>query len=403
MKKIIFFVCVALLLFANSVFAEKMDQSQIKYEQQIGNLNEIGEITEKPLDQVCYFHEVLGETDKEDIAFGTIVSNGKAADIRYEDLQKFLDTYWNFTYEREIAPLQAYINIDDTYIKLWNKDKSKSYIIYDNSNVALGTFGEPTQSHGETKTNYLWYSPVIGNGRTALYSAFETVRHTYFDKNHDGYFEAQRDITEADKIELPTTNLLPISGASEWAKPEIQKAAACNLLIYEITDKYQENITRLDFCKLAQKLIATEFCPYTDTRIGFANAINKIIDEKGLRENNIVFSDCADSAVDFMARAGIVNGMGDGTFAPDDYITREQAATVLYNIAKFLGIKTIPDISYEQYYYDLDKISDWAVDCVIYMNLMNIMNGESDGYFYPQNYYTAEQAVATMVRLYECY
>ena len=34
--------------------------------------------------------------------------------------------------------------------------------------------------------------------------------------------------------------------------------------------------------------------------------------------------------------------MGDGTFAPDEYITREQAATILYRMAEFLGNKTIP-------------------------------------------------------------
>lgn len=42
-----------------------------------------------------------------------------------------------------------------------------------------------------------------------------------------------------------------------------------------------------------------------------------------------------------MAAAGIVQGMDDGSFAPDKSITREEAAAILYRMAEFLGNKTI--------------------------------------------------------------
>lgn len=258
---------------------------------------ENGETKEEPLGNMGYFYKALGETKKENITHGTIVSGGKAADIRSEDLRKFLDVYWNFAnYERVIAPLDAYYNIDETYIKLWNKDEKRSYVIYNNSAIIVGQFGEQTQSHGTEKINYVWYRPAVSNGANALYNAFEKVRHTYFDKQYEGYFEAQREITEDDRANIPTNNILPIDGADDWAKPEIQRAAACNLLVYDMTGKYRENITRKDFCRLIYRLVATEFNPSSDSRMGCRTVIQDVINERQMSDkvNSVYFSDCVD-------------------------------------------------------------------------------------------------------------
>ena len=48
-------------------------------------------------------------------------------------------------------------------------------------------------------------------------------------------------------------------------------------------------------------------------------------------------------------------------------------------------------------------ISDWARESVSIMNSMKIMEGVSDTEFAPKGNYTVEQAIATMVRLYNCY
>ena len=54
-------------------------------------------------------------------------------------------------------------------------------------------------------------------------------------------------------------------------------------------------------------------------------------------------------------------------------------------------------------YIDESEISDWAKSSVACMNAMGIMNGVSEVVFSPKGNYTVEQAIATMVRLYECY
>lgn len=363
-----------------------------------GVLNlENGEMKEKELDALGYFYKVIGQQQKEDIAYATIVyADNKAADISDEDLKNFIDVFWNFDYERVIAP-NTYQNTGDIYyIKIWNKEKTKDYIIYPDSGVVVGSYGDPCESHGETKENYVWYLPVVGNGRNALYNAKQTLWHNYKDKT--------RDITDADKLSVPTNNILPLDDASDWAKPEIQKAAACNLLPYELTDKYQSNITRKEFCDLIYRLVATEFSPDSDSRMGQWSAIDSVIYERQLTDkvNSVSFSDCEDDKIKFLSGAGIIYGMGDGTFAPDESITREQASTILYRTAEFLGNKSIIGPHNVVYYYDEGEVSDWAINAVRIMKDMGIMKGVTESSFEPKGKYTVEQAIATMVRLYEC-
>ena len=202
--------------------------------------------------------------------------------------------------------------------------------------------------------------------------------------------------------------MLSMNGSSAWAKAEIEKAAAYNLLVYDLTGKYKNDITRKEFCYLAFKTIITEFDPTTDSRMGEWSVANRMLDERGLRDsfNKVNYTDYTDDKIKFLTSIGIINGMGDGTFAPDEHITREQAATILYRMAEFLdkipavqpGGAGYPSI-YD--YTDAESISDWARNAVMTMKKMGIMNGVIDYLFLPGRNYTVEQAIATMVRLYE--
>lgn len=349
------------------------------------------------------FHNVLGLNDINDIAYGVIVENTekRCADIDYEDLREWLEVYWNFNFERVIAPMGAY-NMEDNYIKLWNKDKSKAYTVFPNSGVIAGRYGEPYESHGETKANYIWYLPVMGNSRNALNSADMKLNFTYLRKVQEVEYkgEKQRKLTAEDEISFSKNNLLNTSNASEWAKYEIQKASACNLTVYDLTESYTDNITRKDFCKLAYRNIATEFSPYSDSRLGSGMVMQDILAEKGLSLDN-GFTDCNDTQIAAISAMGIIQGMGDGTFAPEEYITREQAAAILCRMAEFLGNKTIPTAA-KISYTDENEISEWAKASVACVNAMGIMNGISEKEFAPKQTYTVEQAIATMLRLYEC-
>lgn len=350
------------------------------------------------------FHNVLELNSIEDIGSAVIVRNdGKCADIENEDLKEWLNIYWNFApYDRVIGPYNIDIS-NDYYIKMWTKDKTKAFIVYPNSGVVVGAYGTPCESHGKTKKNYVWYLPYIGNGRNALYLANTKLTQKYINEKNDGFINTLRDITPDDSEVVPTVNLLNTEGASDWAKVEIEKAASCNLLPYELTEKYTNSITRKEFCGLIYRLIATEFSPNSDSRQGQWFAIDNVIYERKLTDkvNAISFSDCEDDKIKFLSGAEIIYGIGNGMFAPDECITREQAATILFRTAEFLKNKTMPTAA-KVLYADGKEISDWAQSAVASMGTMGIMNGVSETEFSPKGNYTVEQAIATMVRLYEC-
>ena len=167
---------------------------------------------------------------------------------------------------------------------------------------------------------------------------------------------------------------------------------------------YTRSITRKEFCDLIYRLTATEFNPIADSRKGQQDAIKQVIAERQLEDkiSEVSYSDCDDEKIKFLSGAGIIYGMDDGTFAPDDNITREQAAAILYRTAGFLGNKTIVEPNGTTF-DDVKLISDWARESVSIMNSMKIMEGVSDTEFAPKGNYTVEQAIATMVRLYNCY
>lgn len=343
----------------------------------------------------------------DEIKFGVIVNNTekKCADIEYDDLKNWLDVYYGFNYyNRVAAPLGAF-GISGNYVKLWNEDKSKSFVVYPNGGVIVGKFGKAYESHGEIKQNYIWYLPAIGNSRNALNIADTALDNTYLTRNEGSEYKGymQRSFTADDGIAIPDMDCLISDSADEWAIPEIEKAAACNLMIYELSDKYSEPITRYEFCKLAYRLIATEFSPNSDSRMGVWQAVQNVLNERGITDTSAnKFTDCDFTEVEDLTSVGIIRGMGDGTFAPDSHITREQAAAILYRTAEFLGNKTIIQPQYEKIYDDEGKIADWARASVASMKSMNIMQGVSEREFAPEQTYTVEQAVATMVRLYEC-
>lgn len=357
--------------------------------------------SELPL--ICQpFHMALGLGDMSEISHGTIVQgNIKAADIQADDLKRWLEVYWNFYHDLVIMPMVEIANYD-CYVKLWNKDETKSYTVFP-WGVAVGRFGEPFEYNGKLMQNYVWYMPYIGNARNALYTADTELKHKYFDKTYEEYTDAERQFTDKDVFELPENNLLDTLSASDWAVPEIEKAAALNLLTYELIDKFKEDITRLEFASLIYRFIATIEEPLSDSRMGVWLAVDSLIDQRNLRQehNSAEFSDCNFDEVKFLAATGIIRGMGDGTFMPDEKLTREQAATILFRMADFLGERMSYRVNDGPYFDDEDAISEWAHSSVITICKMEIMNGISDKNFSPDGAYTTEQAIATMVRLYD--
>lgn len=97
---------------------------------------------------------------------------------------------------------------------------------------------------------------------------------------------------------------------------------------------------------------------------------------------------------------GIVNGMGDGTFAPNANITREQMAVMLCNYSKSINF-VLPQVKSEVTFSDTSLISSWAVDYVFTAAGAGIINGFDTGDFRPQGIATRAQAATVIYKMCE--
>ncbi|MGN4636993.1 S-layer homology domain-containing protein [Bacillus cereus group sp. MYBK34-1] len=83
-----------------------------------------------------------------------------------------------------------------------------------------------------------------------------------------------------------------------------------------------------------------------------------------------------------LAKAGLVNGFGDGKYGPDDILTREQMAQVLTNAFKFKATKTTK-------FADVDKNS-WSYDAISALDENGVTIGTGDNMYSPKMFVTRE-------------
>ena len=103
------------------------------------------------------------------------------------------------------------------------------------------------------------------------------------------------------------------------------------------------------------------------------------------------------NAVIWAAENGIVKGVNTTTFAPNDQITREQIATILFRYAKAEKVE-----GKLAGFPDAGKVSDYAADAMAWAVEQGLINGisESDGktYLAPQETATRAQIAVILMR-----
>ena len=109
-------------------------------------------------------------------------------------------------------------------------------------------------------------------------------------------------------------------------------------------------------------------------------------------------SDWYATAVNWAAANGIVNGISDDTFAPNDPITREQFAAMLMNYAQWKGQDTSARADLSDY---TDQPSTWATEAVQWAVAEGLLNGVTDDQLQPQGQATRAQVAAIMQRFLE--
>ena len=95
------------------------------------------------------------------------------------------------------------------------------------------------------------------------------------------------------------------------------------------------------------------------------------------------------------AKSGIFAGFEDGTFQPNDRITREQMAAVLSRIKGFNGGGQNTTLTF----VDTDKIAPWALSAVTYSVNVGLFGGDEQNLFRPKDNCSRAEAAVLIHRL----
>lgn len=174
---------------------------------------------------------------------------------------------------------------------------------------------------------------------------------------------------------------------SNWAQAAVQTAQEAGLVPEELNMAYDTAITRAEFCSLAASLY----------RIWDANE-----QLKDITPSSVSFTDCTDEDVLLCASVGVVNGVGDGRFAPASPIQRQEAASMLHRLAALrTDYADSTKNKMPHVFLDGENTRAWARSDVYWAYNNGVMTGTGDNAFDPTGQYTREQSIVTMLRLYD--
>lgn len=198
--------------------------------------------------------------------------------------------------------------------------------------------------------------------------------------------------TEETTTKEETTKEEPVK--TEWVNPFSD---------VKTDDWYYEYVKYINEKELMKGISETEFAPNnTVTRAMFVTVLYRL--EKEPTGAKADFADVPEgtyyeNAVGWAVQNGIVNGVSETEFAPDNTITREQMATIIHRYMKFKGLdmsvsENVDVTSYE----DFENISDYAKDAFRFACSNGIISGTSETTLAPKESLARAQMAAIFQR-----
>lgn len=171
--------------------------------------------------------------------------------------------------------------------------------------------------------------------------------------------------------------------ASTWAHDGIQAAVDKGFVPADLQNNFTNVITRQEFCRMAVN--------WLEYAIG--SPIDNVLASRGLSRDSSVFTDTNDPDILAAFALGITSGVGNNQFHPSGQFSREQAATMIMNTVRALGM----DVSNPppSGFADLSTASSWAHTGINFVRAHSIMSGTGNNNFSPSGLYTREQSIIT--------
>lgn len=178
----------------------------------------------------------------------------------------------------------------------------------------------------------------------------------------------------------------------------------CNIATYQLiridgntltVQTYDIDGNELDSCMLSPRAAASQGADDPLTRLMLAEALYSLSGSPVITGTN-PFADATEASVIWAYENGITCGTSEAAFSPDDPITREQLAAMLYRYVQYTGQDTSQRGDTAKF-TDAGEISDWAAEALSWATGVALINGMDDGTVLPKG--TATRAEAAQILL----
>lgn len=167
------------------------------------------------------------------------------------------------------------------------------------------------------------------------------------------------------------------------------------------SDWFYEGVEYVNENGLMNGIETDTFGPYENiTRGMFVTVLHRMENQPKTDMTNFGFTDVPDGsyyrdAIGWASANGVVNGYSETEFAPDQIITREEMAAMIYRYVVAKGMGPVGSWMINLGYNDVSSISDYAFEAVTYNKLIGTMSGDDNNNFNPQT--AANRAEASLV------
>lgn len=355
------------------------------------------------------------------------ISGWKYGEIEYRVNSGKKHTLTSNSYPFTLAEgdkITFYIDADSDYTAKWNLDKeSKSY-----SDEFTIRYKDIDEDGSTLHISFVKKSTIVDND-------YPTLTFDITGGKHGTVYRGTREYEDGDVISIKKNDKMTFKAKADkgyvavWTykgdtyvgdEYTVKMGANDAKLYVEFMDKDDIRLTELPFRDVSKRdwyyddvvyvyrkgymdgMSSTRFGGELNTTRGqIVTILWRLTGEPRATKRN-PFTDVSSSqyyydAISWAYDAGVVDGFDARTFKPDQNVTREQLAAILYRYAKYMNLSTSSS-AYLAKYKDADKIANWAYDAMAWANYRGLINGTSATRIDPKGYATRAQIAAILHR-----
>ena len=269
--------------------------------------------------------------------------------------------------------------------------------------LGVSEYTEWSQVPKNVEANHMWVEAYV-DGRWIIMDPTWDSKNMYYRGKKEKelaisyrYFDISPEMLSAKHKIIDRPNVFGENGVSSWAFDEVMAAHSNKLIVPDIYTTMKDKITREEFCDLVVNLLTVKF----------GKTMEQILEERKLELNYDFFHDTYDYNILAANALGIVNGKENNLFDPNGYITRQEAAVMLQRTAKVMGANKANDSKVT--FADAKIFPSWSAAAIDFVSASlsrsgkRVMGGVENNNFDPKGYYTKEQSVLTVYRLFDTY